>query len=286
MIYLFLALLSSVFVSIVIKYFGKFNINNFQAITFNYVISLGVSVLLYKGNSLNTGIINETWFYYAMIIGCGFILMFNLYAFSVKKIGIALSTVSSKMSVIIPVYSGILLFNDSFNINKIIGFLLTLLAFYLIFKKEKDIPFRKEYFWLPLLLFTTNGFNDTMQNYSQKTFLSNNNSVLLFMIIIFGIALLIGSLIIIFKLFYNKEKIQNKNIIAGFTLGLFNFFGTFFFIKAISAYQSTFIFPVFNVSLVSLTALVGYFFFKEKLRPVNWFGLLAACLAITIIALG
>jgi multidrug transporter EmrE-like cation transporter len=51
-------------------------------------------------------------------------------------------------------------------------------------------------------------------------------------------------------------------------------------------YESTFVFPVFNVSIVGITALAGVVFFREKLSAINWLGFALAALAIIVIAIG
>lgn len=286
MLFLLLAIITSACVAIIIKLFDKFQINSFQAIGINYVICIIAGIIALRGYVSLHSIPRQDWFWFAVILGFGFIAMFNVFAISSGKIGIALTTVSSKMSVIVPVYFGIILYGDNFNFFKIAGVIFTLLAFYFIFKKEKNIPFRKLYFFLPLLLFIGNGFNDTLQTYAQRIFIMNDDDILLFMIIIFSSALLLSILIFIYKFFMNNHRITLPNIFAGIVLGIFNFSTTFFFLKTIGIFQSTFVFPVFNVSIVGISALAGVAFFNEKLRMINWIGIVLAAMAITVIALG
>lgn len=286
MYYLLLAVITSVLVVIVIKFFDKYNIDSFQAIGINYIICIIAGILSHKGRVDVLSMPSQPWFYFALLLGGGFILMFNVFAIATSKIGIALSSVSSKMSVVIPVYFGIILYNDSFDIFKVIGVVFAILAFYFIFKKEKNIPFRKLYFFLPLMLFMGNGFNDTMQTYCQRMFHMDNNMILSFMIVIYSSAFTLSLLIFTVRKLINNYSISLKNIIAGVVLGVFNFTTTFFFLKSVGAFQSTFVFPVFNVSLVLMSTLIGVIFFREKLRFVNWAGIILAIAAILIIAIG
>ena len=286
MIFLILAIITSTLVAVTIKLFDKFNVDAFQAIGINYMVCIIAGILFYKGKIDSNIIINYPWMKYAIMLGFGFIAMFNVFAISTSKIGVALSSVSSKMSVVIPVYFGILLYHDKFDVFKIAGFIFTILAFYFIFKKEKAVPFRPLYFILPLLLFTGNGFNDTMQTFCQRTYAMNNDMILLFMTIIYSTALLIGIIIFTYRSIFHEYKINSTNIIAGIILGVFNFTTTFYFLKSVGYFQSTFVFPIFNVSLVSFSTLIGVAFFKERLRRINWVGIVLAILAIIIIAIG
>lgn len=286
MLFLFLAVISSFLVAVTIKFFEQFNVNSFQAIVINYIICIVAGFVAYSENINFNFIASQSWFYFAVLLGFGFIFMFYVFAVSTARIGIALTTVSSKMSVIIPVFFGIILFNDNFNIYKVFGIIFTILAIYLIFKKDKNIPFRKVYFLLPLLLLIGNGFNDTMQTYCRRTFFMDNNTILLFMMVIYSSAFCIGILIFAFRRFVDNSAITFNTLIAGIVLGIFNFTATFFFLKSIGHFESTFVFPVFNVSIVSISALAGVILFKEKLKPVNWIGIALAVIAIIVIALG
>jgi drug/metabolite transporter (DMT)-like permease len=296
MLYLFLAVITSVAVATVIKGFEKYRVSSFQAIGVNYIVCIISGFIaiqsrqqLFLPQGSNIAIIHEPWFLSAIVLGIGFVSMFNVFAVSVRKIGLALSTISSKMSVIIPVYFGIILFGDKLNLYKVIGIIFTLLAFYFILKREKNIPFRKLYFFLPLLLFAGNGFNDSLQAYTQRAFSMENDMILTFMIVIYTTALILSLIFFIVKLFINyQSSIINykRNIIGGIILGIFNFATTFYFLKCIGHYSSVFVFPVFNVSLVSLTALAGIIFFKERLSTLNWLGFILAILAIVVIAFG
>ena len=101
----------------------------------------------------------------------------------------------------------------------------------------------------------------------------DSNMILLFMICIYTTALMIGIIIYIYRRIFMNYRIKLRNVIAGIILGIFNFTTTFYFIKSIGYYESTFVFPVFNVSIVSITTLAGIVIFKEKLRKVNWIGI-------------
>ncbi len=288
MLVLILAVITSIFVAVTIKFFERFNVNSFQAIVVNYIVCIIFGIIAYKGKINFHSIPSQQWFYLAILLGFGFLTLFTVFALSTAKIGIALSTVSSKMSVIFPVYFGILLYDDEINIYKIIGILFTLLSFYFILKKDKNIPFRKLYFYFPLILFIGNGYNDTLQTYCQRVFKMDNNMILLFMVVIYITALLTGILIFTYKKITHPASyfVHRNSVIGGIILGVFNFATTFFFLKSVGLYQSTFVFPVFNVSIVSLTALIGFFFFREKLRPLNWLGIALAIIAIITIAIG
>ena len=82
----------------------------------------------------------------------------------------------------------------------------------------------------------------------------------------------------------NRKPLLYRNIIAGIILGLINFGSTFYILKAMGIFKSSVVFPITNAGIVSLSALIGYFFFREKLKLVNWIGIGLAIIAIIMIA--
>ena len=283
MIYLILAILLSTAIIITFKFFDKYQIDNFQAIVINYLIASFLGFAICKEPVSFSGVISQTWIWYAVIIGCFLALAFYIFALSAQKVGVALTAVSSKMSVVIPVAFGIIIFKENLNLIKIIGIGIALLAFYFTFKKDADFKFKKRYLILPIVLFIANGTNDTLMKFTEKNYFHNDE--LFFLSSAFFVSLIVGIILIIIKSISGKIEFKFKHLFAGIILGLLNFGSTYFFLIALGKFESSIFFPIFNVSIVSCAALVGFFGFKEKLRPINWIGIGMAIFAIVIIAM-
>lgn len=284
MVYLIIAILTSTSIMILFKVFKRYEISVMQAITVNYLVAsaFGFSVSSTPA-TLNT-ITTAPWFDMSLIVGITFIAGFFLFALSAQKAGVAITAVASKMSVVIPVILGFTIFGEYISVLKILGIIFTLSAFYLIFKKEKGFKVDYRFIILPLMLFIANGSNDSLLKFTQHNFINSNNDFILFLSTIFFIALLLGGLILGYNMTFKQKKIKFKNIFAGIFLGLLNWYSTLYFLKALSILDVSVVVPVLNVSIVSLSALTGYFVFKEKLRPINWLGIFLALLAILFIA--
>ena len=111
------------------KYFGKYQVNNLQAIIINYFTAGSLAVLITNTNSLPINfqhIVLSNYIVPSLIIGLLFIITFNLLAYGTQKIGIAISTVANKMSMIIPVIIGIYLFKEAIGVFKLIGIFLAI----------------------------------------------------------------------------------------------------------------------------------------------------------------
>jgi drug/metabolite transporter (DMT)-like permease len=281
--YLLLAIFFSSCIIVTFRLFSKLKIDNLQAITANYLIAALFCFFIWEEEIVFQELYHSPWFPWSIINGILFILVFFIFARSAQKAGVAVTAVASKMSVIIPVAIGFFIYGDHISFLKIAGILIAFPAFYLIFKKpDKPIEPDKRYIFLPLILFLGTGSNDSIMKHAQKYHIENE--FLLFLGVIFTFSLIIGSVFLIRKLLYTRQRLELRNLLAGFLLGFFNFSSTYFFLKGLTVFESSVFFPVFNVSIVSMGALIGLLIFKEKLWWKNWLGIVLAILTILFIA--
>ncbi len=282
--FLILTVLQSTAIFVVMKLFSRFRIDNWQAITVNYIVASGFGLIIYRGDISPATISEKDWFIFALVLGLTFIATFFIFALSAQKVGVALTSVASKMSVVIPVLAGLVLLQESIGLITAIGVALALLAFYLTLGSGKNRSFPKKYVFLPLLLFLGNGVNDSLMKYSEFHYVADTNDLILYLAVVFLTALALGLVISLIRYSRKRYRISMKNILAGILLGLLNFGSTFYILKAMGEYDSAVVFPITNAGIVSLSALTGFFFFREKLKALNWAGILLAILAIILIA--
>jgi drug/metabolite transporter (DMT)-like permease len=284
MINIILAIFFSSCIILTFRLFVSFRINNIQAITSNYLTASILSFLFYNHHLSVTDVIDTPWFVWAIVNGCLFILVFYVFAHSAQKAGVAITAVASKMSVIIPVSLGIFIYGDSLNWMKILGIIIAFPAFYLIFSGRQTNKSDLRYMLLPLILFFGTGSNDSVMKHAQQYYSGNEN--LLFLGTVFAFSFLIGLVLMHKELYRNQTLISARSLLVGIILGVFNFLSTLYFLKSLFIFENTVFFPVFNVSVVSMGALMGFLIFKEKLLAQNMIGILLAICTITLIALG
>ncbi|HRZ42475.1 MAG TPA: hypothetical protein P5228_07215 [Bacteroidales bacterium] len=286
MIHLLLALLFSTLIMVTFKIFGKFRIDTLQAITTNYLVAIISGILTAPAGTSVSTLLQAPWLFNAIIIGFFFITVFSVFAVSSLKAGIAITAVSSKMSVVIPVLLGVLVLkNDTLTPVKAAGIVLALIAFYLTFRRKEPFRLKSILVILPVLLFLGNGTNDSLMSYTNVMYgVNENDDTTRLFIVVFSTAFSIGMLITLVRWLVYKVPFQGKNLIAGIILGLFNYLSTYYFYKALGSFPNSVFFPVFNAGIVTLSALTGFLVFREKLRPVNWAGIGASILAIVLIA--
>ena len=227
------------------------------------------------------------WFYYTFGLGILFIIVFIIIARVTQINGLSVASVATKMSVIIPVIFGLIYYQEDLGITKTIGILFALAAVYLVSVKSKSgIKIQKKDLYLPILVLLGSGIIDTSIKFLEEEYVSEHD-ISIFSATIFLSAAVLGIIILLFKFLKGNVKFEFKNIIGGIALGIPNYFSIFLLVKALRSdvLESSGIFVVNNVSIVTLSTIAGILLFQEKLLPKNWIGIALAIISIIFIAL-
>lgn len=281
MIDLLLSVLFASSLFVILKYFERFQINNFQAIVVNYFVAFFMGFLLSDEMVSVSFIVTKSWFFGSVILGILFITIFNVTALIAQKGGLSVASVTGKMSLVIPVLFGIIVYKESFSVFKLIGFILALLAVFLTSKKSNGVEFNKSILLLTFILFLGAGIIDTLVKYIEKNYVATDE-LIYYIATTFLIAGSIGITILIYQLIFKKKSILFKNIVGGIVLGIPNYFSLYFLIKALQhqTLESSTVFTINNVLIVLVTSLLGIVLFKEYLSVKNKIGILLSIIAI------
>jgi drug/metabolite transporter (DMT)-like permease len=285
MIALLLSILSSSVLLVIFKYFNRFSVNNFQAITVNYFVAASLGFMLSPASIPIPDLLRQPWTASALVIGSVFIAMFYIMALSSQKVGVAISSVANKMSLVIPVVAGVILYNETMNAVKIFGVLAAVLAVVMVTFPRKGIEINKKDLLLPIVIFFGSGFLDTVFKYVQ-THQLQADQISTFSASLFLVAALVGTMVLVFKRVRFSQTLETKSIIGGFALGIPNYFSIHFLLMALDLpnLESTVVFPVNNTGIVLLSTLLAIVLFSEKLSKLNWAGVFLATLSIILIA--
>lgn len=270
---------------IIFKFFNKYKVDNLQALILNYITAGTLGVMNSEKAITFHYVINADWLFHAMIVGSLFIIVFNLYATGTQKVGIAITTVANKMSLVIPVAIALYVYpNANISIWTIIAFVLALLGIYLSSTKNGKLTFNKQYLWLIILVFVGQGIADSVFNYAQKNTIGIGESPAFFSVL-FMMAAICGVLILIGRSFKEKVKFSYKNIIGGIVLGVPNYGSLIYFFEALdsSGLHPSVVFPIVSMGVVVLSAIIGIIFYKESLSRTNWIGIVSSVVAIALI---
>ena len=270
------------------KYFDKIGVNNFTAITFNYFTAGILALFSYRVENSIIELksnVNLNLLICSLIVGVLFVITFNLYAFTAQKIGITLSTIANKMSMIIPILIGLILFKEEVTLIKVIGIFLAIGAIIFSSKEDKKSKKLSQVNMLILsLLFIGQGLADGILNWAQKNILNSEN-MNLFFTLTFLSAGLAGGLYTFYKIKTSNFKMNKKSILWGIILGIPNYLTLLYFMKSLkndlfSSYQ---VFPIVNIGVIVLCTILSVILFKEKVSFYKWIGVGFGILAISLI---
>ena len=275
MIALSLAIILTTVLFLVFKEFSKRDINTHQAITFNYLTAALIALFIGDVNYNITNLANTDWFYSTIALGAFFILMFNIMAITTQRLGISISSMASKMSLIIPVIGAIIFQNASIGIYKTIGIIIAIVAVYLTFKKSGSTTKPT----LAIILFFGAGILDMWLDLIRNNYLSSDIDFNFFIATVFFTAFSVGLL----KVIWDGKRILRKNIVAGIVLGIPNYFSIYFVLLALENLGGIYVFPILNIGVVLFSAIISWLFYQEQMSKTNWTGIVLACLSIIII---
>jgi drug/metabolite transporter (DMT)-like permease len=221
-------------------------------------------------------------FVFGTILGLLFVTAFFSFAKAVANSGTALATISSRLSVIIPIVFSIIIFNEEPSTLKLIGFAFTAVAlvFFYFSLSEKNNPINhKGKFYLLLFVLIAIGMCD----FSLKIYKSvrPQDEEKFFVFVTFFFAFIYSLLYIIFK----KVKIDKRTFITGLGLGIPNVFSTIFLLAALSHIPAIVVYPTINIGIIILTAIGAYIFWREKLNKAGLAAMIAGLIAITFLSI-
>jgi len=288
MFYLLMSVLTSTLIFVAFKLIVKNHVNILQAIVINYTVCVIEGSLVQKKFPSLNEIADKPWLVNTFLLGAMFIAVFYLTALTVKYSGLAVASIASKLSLIIPVIAAYFLYNDLFSPIKIIGILVAMVAVVLAAYKE-DTEHHKHnfnFYFFPFLVVIGSGLIDTFTKWNQEQHLTEADFNL-FLICVFGTAAIIGWIILLGKYISKRETFTAKSVGYGLLLGIPNYGTMYFLIAALNlpGWSSSTVFPVNNIAIVVASCLVAMLVFKEQLSKINLLGILLAVAAILMIML-
>lgn len=280
--YFFIAL--SVCSSLIIAHFLKLSERSesrvLNVLSINYLTAacIGFSISeyetpLFSDDSLPVIII-------ALLLGIIFIVNLFVYSSSIDKIGMGISITAMRISLVIPIFVSLFIYNENISYLGYAGMGLVLISLYLLIPqtKEKE-PLRFKAALYPILIFLFSGFIDVML----KVFEREYNHILseyTFLGFIFLSAFISG----IFMLLRKKElSFKPKEIFYGIIIGIANLYSSFFLLLALKEMSGSMVFSLTNISIVLIGTIIGVLVWKDRLTMKQKTGLIGASLSILLL---
>ncbi|TNE55126.1 MAG: hypothetical protein EP338_05270 [Bacteroidetes bacterium] len=284
MIYLISSIIASTCIFAIFRVFTRFKIDTFQAIVYNYFMACGFGFLLYGSELKPQAFEHLEWLPLVFICGLLFIVLFLVLGLSSQRNGVALTSVSVKMSMGMSLLLLIFWNDEQVTPLKVIGIVLALLGVLLMSVERGERKQQQGAVWMLLFLFVGCGMLDFSLNYAQNEVLDHLPSSL-FSAFGFIISGTLGGGILIFDFIRKKRQFAWKNVLAGIILGVPNFFSIYLLIQSYREidWSDSTVLAVTNISVVLLSAFTGIAFFREYLNLKKTLGLILSLAAILVL---
>jgi drug/metabolite transporter (DMT)-like permease len=284
MIYLLATILSSTSIFVIFRLAKNYSISIRSLITINYLVATFFGFAFLMNFNLNLIKFDKPWLITGIILGSLFILMFYFIGLSTQKAGITVTTLANKVSLIIPVFFSIFWFHEKISVLKYVALFLAIISISLTLYKKDIGKTKLLYFFLPVIIFFGSGITDSVIKYAQAVSIPPVESAV-FSVFVFFIAFLLATIFMVTKSKTYTIRFHTPTFLLGILLGLVNFGSLYFIINALnkSNLNSSLVFALVNISIVSLCALIGILFFKEKLSKINLTGIILAILSLCLL---
>jgi drug/metabolite transporter (DMT)-like permease len=285
MLYLILSILCATSLVVILRLFSNYKVKTEYGIVFNYAVCCITGLLAMENKSMLREIPSWNGWWICLALGLGFILIFTLVGKSTAILGVATTSIAFKLSFIIPTIVAILFYGDQLTVFKIIGIISAIIAVYFITYQKSESEnesesVNKNAWILPVLIFVGSGITDSIFNVIQRNYTPVGFDHIVTIMVFLG-AFLSGMILYGF----NKEMYQWKNVIAGIVLGIPNYGSLYFLLQALkhTGYAPSTLFPINNLGIVGVSAIIGLLIFKESFSTKKIIGFLLAIASIVMI---
>jgi len=274
MLYLVLAVFSSMMISVVMRLSEKHVQNKTAMLAVNYVVCCAVAMLV--GGSLELFPRVEGL---AMGVGLGaingilFLAGFMLLQWNISRNGVVLPATFMKLGVLVPTIMAITVFGEKPGAAQIAGIVAAIAAIILIQgggKQEAGSSLGL------IILLLCGGSADAMSKIYEE--IGPGALREQFLLYTFATALILCIVICAFK----RQRISPADLIFGALVSIPNYLSTRFLLLAVGEIPAVVAYPSYSVGTIIMVTLAGLIFFKEKLsrRKLLALGIILAALAL------
>lgn len=279
MFYLILAIISSTFISILMRASEKHIANQMGMFAANYAACCALSVFYSEWETLGGAEISL-----APILLCGVISgmlylgNFIFLKYNMQKNGIVLSSTFMKLGVLIPTLMAVFVFREMPRTSQVIGIAIAVVAI-VIFNFEKEAMKDGSHKYLLLVLLLLSGITDSMAKvYEQMGEEAGSDYYLL-------VTFLVAFALAVILAFRNQSGIHVADLGYGLLIGIPNYYSARFLLKALGSVEAVLVYPLYSVATIILITIAGVFIFKEKLSKQKIVALMLVLLAICLLNL-
>jgi len=244
----------------------------------NYIAGavVGLAIFLcgdaqaYSRESCTTGLVN----------GVAYFVAFFFLLWTLNWKGAALTAVVARLSILMPVVCGIVIWGERPTTPQWVGIALAVLSLALVGRRGPlvgvtDLPRGASV--VIVLFFLIAGSS----RLSQEAFkhMAEKSELPSFLVAGFGIAALGSAVLLVWR--GKRPSVVETGL--GAAIGLCNVLQTFFILKALEHFDGCIVFPVTSAGGLLLTTLVAVFWLKERLAALSYAGISLAAAALILL---
>ncbi len=298
--YLIIAVLCSVAVSVLLKVLRQHDIDIRQTIVAGYPVAFLLTWVLLKPDLSTVSDLGEAW-RIILLLGVLLPLVFVILGRAIESVGIIATDAAQRLSLIIPIVAAFVLFGETLTQQRIMGIGLGFLALGALAyrrpimdahlaKGQTDTGITKitetntlvtstklpVVFWL-LGVWLGYGVIDILFKQVAK----QGAAFPLTLFMSFGIA----AVLLFVYLLAQKTKWSAKALGAGVLLGILNMANIYTYIKAHQALANSpsVVFTGMNVGVIAVATIIGVLVFKETISKLNMLGIALAIIAVVVL---
>ncbi len=288
MMYLVIAVLCSVAVSVLLKILRQKNIDIRQTIVAGYPVAFLLTWFLLMPDVSGISTLGNAW---GIILALGILLptVFIILGRAIASVGMVATDAAQRLSLIIPIIAAFLLFGEVLTGTRVLGLVLGFLALGALVYRPKHTgsgehasispPAARTPLWL-FGVWAGYGIVDILFKQVAK----QGTAFPLTLFVSFGVA---GLLLLIYLL-VTRVRWQGNALAAGLLLGALNMGNIYAYVRAhqVLSDSPSIVFTGMNVGVIAVATLIGVAVFKERLGRINVLGLLLAigCVAVLFLA--
>ena len=261
MLYLFLAITSSVLVSVTMRLSSGRAKNPFTMLSANYLMCLGIAACFtgfdalfpaQKGLAATLGM--------GAVNGILYLASFVIYQRSVQRCGIAVS---------------VLVFRELPSAVQAVGFVIAIVAIILINAGNADGRFSLGLIGLLVIGGGANAMSEVFEQVGTAALSSQ------FLLYTFLTAFLLCCALVLVK----KEQPDLVSILFGLLIGIPNYFSARFLLQSLDSVPAVIAHPTYSVVSVAAVSVLGVCFFRERLKLRQWIAMLIIGCALILLNL-
>ena len=304
-VYLLLAIIFGSLFSILFKLFQRYSINSLQAILFNYLTAFLITAIPFIRDILSGGIETEgcqltpSGYLFACVVGLLFMLGFIVMDRSTWRCGVALTTVTARSSLVLPVVFSWLLLSQPMPDWLYISMIIIAMLLIIVPNRQQehqkklsasDDVRRHKAAWALVSIFLVYGTSDFTLKYAQSCISTDSApsasdcQLSMLMCCIFAVACL-ASVITCAARHAFRQGVSWKNIGGGMALGLANNLCTTFMLLALGKMPTGLFYPLYNIGIVVVSSFAGICLFHERIKKLQVVGIILAAIAITLLVM-